>query len=257
MYRTPAQLEMTVLAKGVFAMEYLGSKAASGASQQIIALMPPHDTYIEAYLGTGAVLARKPPSLRTIGIERDDVMIDYARTQFPDTQLVHGDALTFLRQFDYAAAGRTLIYADPPYLESTRTSSCRYRHEYGYSDHLDMLDVLKQASNAGAMVMLSGYPNELYDEALPGWYTHTFQAMTRGGVRTEKLWLSYQPGAAYWSTFAGKDYIERQRIKRKAERWAARYSALPPAERIAVLAAMLDMDIQLPVLPVPQQSEEE
>ena len=237
-------------------MEYLGSKAASGASQQIIALMPPHDTYIEAYLGTGAVLARKPPSLRTIGIERDEQMIAHARSQFPDIQLEHGDALTFLRQFNYAAAGSTLIYADPPYLESTRTSSSRYRYDYAESDHLNMLDVLVKASNAGALVMLSGYPNELYDAVLPEWYTHTFQAMTRGGVRTEKLWLSYQPGAAYWSTYAGKDYIERQRIKRKAERWAARYAALPAAERIAVLAAMLEMDIQLPVTPVRQQSEE-
>lgn len=228
-------------------MEYLGSKAASGACQQIIALMPPHDTYIESYLGTGAVMARKPPSLHTIGIELDNVMIAHARTQFPDTQLEHGDALVFLRQFDYAAAGRTLIYADPPYLESTRTSSSRYRHDYEYQDHVAMLDVLIKASRAGASVMLSGYPNALYDEKLAGWYTHTFQSMTRGGVRTEKLWLSYQPDAVYWSTFAGKDYIERQRIKRKAERWAARFSVLPPAERIAVLAAMLDIDIQLPV----------
>ena len=237
-------------------MEYLGSKAASGASQQIIALMPPHDTYIEAYLGTGAVLARKPPSLRTIGIERDDLMIAHARTQFPDVQLEHGDALAYLSQFDYAAAGRTLIYADPPYMKSTRTSSSRYRHDYEHGDHVDMLNILVQASHAGALVMLSGYPNELYDSTLQGWHTHTFQSMTRGGVRTEKLWMSYKPEAAYWASFAGKDYMERQRIKRKAERWAARYSALPPAERLAVLAAMLDMDIHLPVSPVQQQSEE-
>jgi DNA adenine methylase len=36
-------------------MSYLGSKAASGAYQAIIAQMPAHDTYIETHLGTGIV----------------------------------------------------------------------------------------------------------------------------------------------------------------------------------------------------------
>lgn len=237
-------------------MEYLGSKAASGASQQIIALMPPHDTYIEAFLGTGAVMARKPPSLTTIGIERDAKMIEHARINFPFAQLEHGDALPFLSNFDYTQAGRTLIYADPPYLPSTRTSASRYRHEYGYGDHVALLDVLTRASRAGALVILSGYPNQLYDTTLADWYTHTFQVMSRGGVRTEKLWLSYEPESAYWSTFAGKDYIERQRIKRKAERWAARYAVLPPAERLAVLAAMLEMEVKPPVTPARITREE-
>ncbi len=41
-------------------MGYLGSKAASGVYQKIIAEMPPHDTYIETHLGGGAVMLRKP-----------------------------------------------------------------------------------------------------------------------------------------------------------------------------------------------------
>lgn len=32
---------------------YFGSKATSGLCQPIIALMPPHDTYIETHLGGG------------------------------------------------------------------------------------------------------------------------------------------------------------------------------------------------------------
>jgi hypothetical protein len=33
---------------------YFGSKATSGLCQPIIAMMPPHDTYIETHLGRGA-----------------------------------------------------------------------------------------------------------------------------------------------------------------------------------------------------------
>ena len=48
---------------------YFGSKATSGLCQPIIALMPPHDTYIETHLGGGAIMQRKAPALRNIGID--------------------------------------------------------------------------------------------------------------------------------------------------------------------------------------------
>lgn len=63
--------------------------------------------------------------------------------------------------------------------------------------------------------------------------------MTRGGPRTEQLWMNFAEGAAYSHTFAGTDYIDRQRIKRKAERWANNYRALPSSEQVTILSALL------------------
>ncbi len=40
---------------------YLGSKLAS-AYQTIIAAMPPHDTYIEPFVGSGAIINNIPPA---------------------------------------------------------------------------------------------------------------------------------------------------------------------------------------------------
>jgi site-specific DNA-adenine methylase len=37
-------------------MGYYGSKATSGLCQTIIAMMPPHVTYIETHLGGGAIM---------------------------------------------------------------------------------------------------------------------------------------------------------------------------------------------------------
>jgi hypothetical protein len=54
--------------------------------------------------------------------------------------------------------------------------------------------------------------------------------MTRGGVRTEKIWMNYGEGGRI-PCFAGKDYNDRS-IKRKVERWRAKYAAFPPAERL-------------------------
>jgi hypothetical protein len=47
---------------------------------------------------------------------------------------------------------------------------------------------------------------------------------------------------AHWATYAGKDFTDRQRIKRKAERWAKNYQALPPGERLALLAAIMAVE---------------
>lgn len=51
---------------------YFGSKAATGLCQPLIALMPPHSTYIETHLGGGAIMRRKPGALRNIGVDLDE-----------------------------------------------------------------------------------------------------------------------------------------------------------------------------------------
>ncbi|WP_226020100.1 DNA adenine methylase [Serratia symbiotica] len=224
-------------------MGYLGSKAASGAYQAIISQMPPHDTYIETHLGSGAVMFHKPPAACNIGIDLDDHAFGLTRARWldkgltpPKLNLYHGDAVGFLQREDFSHHGRTLIYADPPYLPETRTSRASYRHEYTEDDHRQLIATLRQIP---ASVMISGYPSALYDNLLCDWRSIQFQVMTRGGPRTEQLWMNFAEGAAYSHTFAGTDYIDRQRIKRKAERWANNYRALPSSEQVAILSALL------------------
>ncbi len=219
-------------------MSYLGSKAASGAYQAIIAQMPPHDTYIETHLGTGAVMRHKPASAASYGIDLNSDVLEAFQCDYP-VSLRQADAVEVLEAFDFGGAGRTLIYADPPYLHETRTSQKRYKHEYSRDDHIRLLRCLKTLP---ASVILSGYPSALYDELLPDWRTMEFQVMTRGGVRTEKLWMSFPADASHWASFAGSNFTDRQRIKRKAGRWANNYRNLPPSERLAILAAILEVE---------------
>lgn len=218
-------------------MSYLGAKSGAGVFQAVIAQMPPHDVYLELFAGTLAVMRTKPRAGREIALEIDSATID----AFPPpahVELIVGCALDFLRTFDFAGLGRVLIYADPPYLPSTRTSRHAYRHELTEAQHRQLLALLKGLP-ANVAVMISGYPSALYDAELEGWRTVTFQAMTRGGPRTEQLWMNYADGGKHWHTFTGRNFTDRQRIKRKAERWQANYRRLPPGERLAVLAALL------------------
>lgn len=82
-----------------------------------------------------------------------------------------------------------LIYADPPYLLSTRKNKRAYAHEMTVDDHAELIATLKQHPGP---VMLSGYENDLYNDLLEGW--RKIQIATtaeKGKHRIETLWMNY------------------------------------------------------------------
>lgn len=90
----------------------------------------------------------------------------------------------------------TLHYVDPPYLAETRRRTNRradnggtYRHELTDADHAELLAFL---GTLKGMVVLSGYPAPLYDDALSGWRRIERAALADGALpRTEVLWLNH------------------------------------------------------------------
>ena len=80
------------------------------------------------------------------------------------------------------------IYADPPYLHSTRKKYL-YKYEMTDNEHLEMLDVLKRHPGP---VMISGYENDLYNSMLRGWRKIRKETLAEGGVKREEvLWMNY------------------------------------------------------------------
>jgi site-specific DNA-adenine methylase len=215
---------------------YFGSKATSGLCLPIIAMIARHDTYIETHLGGGAIMRRKSPVLHNIAIDLDPKSLTAFDCDCP-VEKVHGSAHQFLST--YAYHGRELVYYDPPYLHHTRSSKRLYRFDYEEPDHIELLKLLK---GLPCSVMLSGYPSSLYDELLPDWRTIELQVMNQSGVRTEKLWFNFIPDRVQWPRYAGKNFTDRQRIKRKTENWGKRYQTLRRAERLAVLSSMMAVE---------------
>lgn len=219
---------------------WFGSKATSGLCQPIIALMPPHDTYIETHLGGGAIMKRKPAARHNISIDLNARALEQFQCDYP-VEKIHGCAHRFLAEYPFT--GRELVYSDPPYLQHTRTSGRRYRFDYEERDHIELLTLLKRLP---CQVILSGYPSALYDQWLGDWQTLELQVMNQAGVRTEKLWFNFTPERFFWASYAGKNFTDRQRIKRKADSWARRYQAMPVAERLAVLAGLMAVEAEAP-----------
>jgi DNA adenine methylase len=107
---------------------------------------------------------------------------------------------------DYGAHPDVLIYADPPYLGSTRGPGNSYRHELRTeAEHRELAEALH---GCRATVVLSGYPSALYDELYAGWHRDELATSTGNGgtsrARTEVLWSNRPYPAAAEDLFGGQ-----------------------------------------------------
>lgn len=222
-------------------MHYPGGKGQAGTYQRLINLIPPHDFRIVSHLGGGNIHARLRPARAGIAIDRDPEVLRRFRAAHPDAcrnmRLVCADAANILRDFDPAGCGRVFVYSDPPYeLTGRRSGRPLYRFNYTEADHRELLTLLKEFPG---FVLLSGIRSQLYDTQLAAWRRHDFETMTRGGMRFESVWYNYAtPKVPHDLRYAGKDYRERERIKRKTERWKARLQSLSQIERAAIMSAL-------------------
>src|SRR5262249_3339074 len=140
--------------------------------------------------------------------------------------------------------GNEFVYADPPYVMSTRCGGRRYYwHEYDDCAHERLLAVLAELPCA---VMVSGYASDLYaNSPLSAWRQMEVQAVTRGGgIAIERLWMNYpDPVALHDYRNLGANFRERERIKRKKQRWRDRLAKLDPLERAAILECLRELDV--------------
>ncbi len=203
--------------------------------------MPPHEVYIEAFVGSGAIFRNKRPAKASIVIDIDADVARYWRQHRPtSTTVICGDARSLLRERIYT--GRELVYCDPPYpLAVRRWKEPYYRREMtSLKAHGELLAVLKSLPCA---VMISGYRCELYDRALTSWRRVDYLAPIHRPPHftTESLWMNYALERLHDWRYLGDSFRERERIKRKQSRWRRRLSSMPAMERLAMLDLLLEL----------------
>jgi DNA adenine methylase len=225
---------------------YPGAKEI--VAKRLISMMPPHDVYVEGFLGSGAVLRLKRPARLSIGIDLDPRVID-AWSRLPATPATA--ARIIIHQNDFlkwaqAQGGRvltdrqTLVYLDPPYLLETRTRLFYAEEMHDPLRHSLLLAMLQAFP---CQVMISHYPCEQYDQALADWRRIDYMIQTHGGPRVESVYCNFpEPATFHDHRFQGEGFRERERIKRKSRRWQSRFLAMPAAERAAVAAALAMVD---------------
>lgn len=212
-------------------MRYSGGKGKS--YPHLLNLMPPHRTYIETHLGGGAVMRHKRAAQYQIGIDVDPLIVGkWNKMQDRPCEIVCADAVSYLTK--QTVDEKTLIYADPPYVPSTRKRSRVYRHDYTDGDHERLIACL---CTMPCMVMISGYDSELYRSLLGGWTRVSFRAKTHTDVREESVWLNFEPPRhLHDSNYLGRSFREREAIKRRRNRIQSRIEGLSGIEQHSLLA---------------------
>lgn len=133
------------------------------------------------------LVGKERGSKMTEDFNRVDHLFDIA-WRLKQVQIESADAFEIFDRFDRET---TLFYVDPPYPVDTRSpywKSRAYRHEMTAEHHLELLEKLKSLKG---MVVLSTYPNDVYEKLLQGWEKHSTMVRTRGqSTAEEQLWLS-------------------------------------------------------------------
>ena len=111
----------------------------------------------------------------------------YAARRLKNAYIENRPALDLIRKCNDPKA---CIYCDPPYLMETRGGK-QYNHEMTRQDHEELLQELLRSR---ASVILSGYPSELYDDALKDWHRIERDSRNQNKERrTEVLWCNFEP----------------------------------------------------------------
>jgi DNA adenine methylase len=158
---------------------------------------------MRAQMGFGSAGATKGVTGFRIDTKRQYGTAQSLWAEYPDSIAEVGQRLTGVLIENRPAievitahdAAATLHYVDPPYVHDTRykgaTSGRYYRHEMDDAEHRELLNVLLELEG---MVVLSGYPSELYAELLPYWtcYSTSDRISAERGTasRTECIWLN-------------------------------------------------------------------
>lgn len=205
--------------------------------RHLINLMPPHDRYIETHLGGGAVIKHKRPAAKNFGIDLDGRVLDrWSKAGRDDVTVLGGCVLELLPSLRPDAA--TVVYADPPYLRSSRRRGRAYRHDYDESDHRALLSLLNSLTSK---VIISGYPSNLYDEMLAGWHCRSYAAVTHRGVVRECAWTNFEPGPILHDyRYVGSGFRERERFRRRSGSLARQLCEADELELNAALASLAE-----------------
>lgn len=236
---------------------YNGGKSGNGTYQQIINHIPPHGIYIAPFAGHDGVFQKIRRSDISILNDKDQRVIETWKRVLKNCivceNYMQGDLfeqpekpVVILRNQDYTSiiakfkdTPDAFIYCDPPYKMDTRRSNKKI-YLFDWEEDKEHEDFLKLCITATTAVMISAYESDLYNDLLKGWNTHRFMSMTRIGLRQEIIYYNYpKPTVLHDFQYLGKNYRERERIKRKVIRFESKMNRLPDIERAAILSNLI------------------
>lgn len=217
-----------------------GSKfciSISGVWQKIISEIPKCSLFIDAMCGSG-LIGSLVNDCQVIFNDINEAVIKKIKSANDFCLYTSEDYRKIIQRYDNGNRER-VFYFDPPYLFETRSYQLPiYKFEWDATDHKKFLSIITKMKSC---VMVSHFTCKLYDTSLKNWRKINYPTMTRAGQRIETLYMNFkQPVLLQCFQHVGKDYIDRQRLKRKISALLSRFDKYDPQERAAVLSSIID-----------------
>lgn len=179
------QIELTPFAREEFENCY--EKSADPVEQARRTLVRYHQSF-----GTSNSSKKSWRNVQTYGGPRTATMWNFLPgriaevcERLKEAQIENIDAIELIRRYNDE---NTLIYCDPPYLQSLRKKNL-YAYETTDEYHFELLNVLKESKSK---IVISGYDNPMYNRLLVDWDTDEIVTTAQMGLkRTEKIWLNF------------------------------------------------------------------
>ncbi|WP_028666217.1 hypothetical protein [Runella zeae] len=254
----------TTIKSGASDKSYFGGKGQDGVYQTIINEIPKCHDYWEIFAGNASIFRRLTNkakrsfliesnhkqakrlahSLQLPLISLDYLVVYVLPIEEEGAWVVWGSAFQILTKRTEGYLPDTIgtyIFVDPPYPLSTRSSNNRYLHELTDGQHELLLTKLLQFENA--QIGITTYPNAMYEERLTDWRKTIYSSVTRSGqVRTEHMYLNYEPPQKLQDTYyIGKDYRERETLKKQQKNWAKNFAQMHKHQRQAIIEKLIKL----------------
>jgi DNA adenine methylase len=220
---------------------YTGQKTASGIIEFLLNATPKANVYVEFFCGS-AVFSNKiselsPNSEQLLCDKNNEVRQFIAPILSYNFQNCCYSQLDLSKLLD--GTKKIFIYADPPYLFSSRRSGRKYyKFEMSDDDHMHFLSYVQSLSAFGIQIMISHPKCSLYDKILKGWHTKEIKCSSRRGTYFECIYTNYDPSQIDLLTydFLGDGFVDRQRINRSISNILRKIENLPLQHRTKLLA---------------------
>lgn len=209
---------------------YTGNKKIPGVYQKIINHIPKHAVYMELFAGSAAIYSLLTVVAGTVILNDINPEVQQLLTKkFPGVTVTNDCTVRILQTNEAVHSKDTFIFLDPPYLHSTRPNRTElYEFEMTDDEHIQLLATVLQL-NCNVMII---HPKcELYDTYLKDWNKVEVKIRYNQKLSIEYLYMNYKPTELQDYQFLGSDCWDRQRIKRKGERWVKKLLALPELEK--------------------------
>lgn len=249
-------------------MNYTGNKLIYGVYHKIINEIPQHNTYYELFAGGGAIgkllirsiqdhtvkyifndidkkvtdeyFYQEIQPLITVSAETQSLMsVGSTNPEIQSKMIVSANRIRIFNrtaldiiqtELSVRAQNNNFVFLDPPYLHSTRPNQINlYRYEMTDKDHIQLLTAVRTCK---AKIMIIHPRCELYDTTLQDWRQIDVKLRYSTKTSEECIYMNYdKPKILQCDKFLGSDCWDRQRIKRKGERFIKKFLNLPALER--------------------------